>query len=168
MNLREEILLNYNGKNGRDDREIKKIKSFIDSLSEDVDEFGEDKTVELYSIIFGEDLREDVINSVKELNEYVPQDIRLNIAQKSNSVNKITALWDKVKNFFKDSFSSIKSIVSTGNWAKLFSLPIFKGALAAGGITALLIILKKIFGKKRIAEQESKIIAQAKQAGYKQ
>lgn len=75
-------------------------------------------------------------------------------------INFLKNIWNKIKGFTTGQFASIKSIVSSGKWAELLKLPIFKGALAVGGAAAVIAILKKLFGKKKItAQQEAAIKA---------
>jgi len=76
----------------------------------------------------------------------------------------LAGIWDKIKGFTAGQFSSIKNIVSTGNWGALLKLPIFKGALAAGGVVAVIAVLKKLFkGKNKITpEQEAQLRAMKK------
>jgi hypothetical protein len=210
MDLREEILYNYDGKKGKELREIKNFQTFVRGMNEDIRTFGKKETIELYSIIFGDDLKESFEEGINELNEVnlegLPAEARnaLGFRQKAMggvaklpwlakeipaitkagpltkgaasklskfaipgyTPQKALSLWEKIKNFFKGGFTSIKEIFQTGNWSKLFTLPIFKGALAAGGVAALLVILKKIFGKKKIDTQEAQIRAQAAKSGY--
>lgn len=199
MNLKEEIVYNTNFDiSFKVKKEGKKFIDFIDAFNEDVEEYGKEKTIMLYSMIFGTDLKEDFENAVSVLSEEGEpfsvaawlkspegKNAMANTAKKieqqhgannqivNNSKEtlnsptfKLSMLWNKIKSFFTGSFTSIKKIISTGNWQELFKLPLFKGALVAGGVGALLLVLKKIFGKKRIEAEEQKIKEQAIKAGY--
>lgn len=203
MNLKEEIVYNTSFDiSFKEKEESKKFIDFINAFNEDIEEYGKEKTVMLYSMIFGTDLKEDFESVVSVLSEEgQPFNVETwlsskqgrdaiiktgkqleqkqiagnSLAQAVNVAAKETInspqfvlgrLWNKIKTFFTGGFTSIKKIISTGNWQELFKLPLFKGALVAGGVGALLLVLKKIFGKKRIEAEEQKIKEQAIKAGY--
>lgn len=233
MNLREEIIYNIDFNPSRKSKlEEKRFVSFVEAFNEDVEVLGEEKTLLIYSMIFGEELKEDfegALNELKQINETLSEEenalneasiepglagsfirkaskslgdvkdpLKLSWADRArrllfpqkpvakfigqgqalgtkaldastkpfNFSGKLLGVWNKVKGFFKGQFNSIVGIVKTGQWSKLFALPLFKGALAAGGVVALIAILKKIFGKKKIEAQEAKIKEQAAEAGY--
>lgn len=63
------------------------------------------------------------------------------------------SLFSKIKNFFTGQSSSLKNLLANKDWAGIAKLPIFKGALAAGGVVAVIAILKKLF-KGKIAKKD--------------
>lgn len=175
MNIREEIQF-LALKKITETKKNPILESFIEAFKEDAKEYGFTKAVEIYSSVYGlnelEHLNENVLPlfekqmfGVTGAEKYIAPG-KANIESWTRAEKKLEGgvsnnlfrnIWQKVKSFSTGQFSSIKKIIETGNWKALLSLPLFKGALAAGGIAAVIAILRKVFKKKITPEQMTKI-----------
>jgi hypothetical protein len=82
-------------------------------------------------------------------------------AAKTGILGILSGLWNKIKSFFGGGVKAIGDTIKTGNYANLVKIPLVQGAMAAGGVALAVVILRKIFGKKKINPQKFNAAAQA-------